>query len=84
MSFFKHTRVPDEVFFHSILLNAFDSDEIVNDDLFYIDWTEHKSSPTTLTTTHLTQIKKSQDLFARKFDITMDSKILDLIDSQLG
>lgn len=84
VSFFKHTRVPDEVFFHSILLNSGDCSDIVNDDLFFIDWSEHKSSPTTLTVKHLTQIKNAQDLFARKFDITVDSTILNLIDTQLG
>ena len=84
VSFFKHTRVPDEVFFHSLLLNAFDSNEILNDDLFYIDWSERKSSPKILTATNIDQILNSQDLFARKFDKTIDSTILDLLDTQLG
>ena len=84
LGFFKHTRVPDEVFFHSILLNSGDCSYIVNDDLFYIDWSEHKSSPAILTTQHLTQLQNTEDLFARKFDTTVDGLILDLIDSQVG
>jgi len=84
VSFFKHTRVPDEVFFHSILLNAVDCSDIVNDDLFFIDWSEKKSSPAILTKLDLPRIMHSDDLFARKFDFTVDSGILDLIDTNLG
>jgi hypothetical protein len=82
--FFKHTRVPDEVFFHSILLNSVDCSDIENDDLFYIDWSEKKSSPTILTSEHLIALQSTEDLFARKFDITVGSAILDQIDNQPG
>lgn len=82
--FFKHSRVPDECFFHSILLNSIYQYEIVNNDLFYIDWSERQSSPAILTTQDFSKLMDSDDLFARKFDMTVDSTILDLIDKRLG
>lgn len=82
--FFKHSRVPDECFFHSILLNSNYRDEIVNNDLFYIDWSERRSSPAILTTQDFSKLMDSDDLFARKFDTTVDSAILDMIDKRIG
>ena len=81
--FFKHSRVPDETFFHTLLLNSNYREGIINDDLFFIDWSERQSSPAIFTTQDISRLLDSDDLFARKFDMTLDSAILDMIDLYL-
>jgi hypothetical protein len=82
--FFRYVDVPDELFFQTILLNSPLRDQIVNDDLRYIDWRDPTSdSPAILTTADFAAIQASPKLFARKFDTSVDERILDLIDSEL-
>src|SRR5438093_10245571 len=38
--FFKYVNVPDELFFHTIVLNSPLRDTVVNDDLRYTEWRE--------------------------------------------
>jgi hypothetical protein len=83
INFFKHTDIPDEMFFQTILLNSRYKNEIVNDDMRYIDWSNPVECPSVLRISDLEKIKKSKDLIARKFDSKADSKILDRIDKEL-
>jgi Core-2/I-Branching enzyme len=84
VAFFRRVDVPDELFFQTVLLNSPLGERIVNDDLRYIDWRDITSgSPAVLTSSDFPAIQASPKLFARKFDATVDSKILDLIDEQL-
>jgi hypothetical protein len=84
MKFFSTTLCPDEMFFQTILLNSPFCERIVNNDLRYIDWSDCASgksnSPNILTVNDFYRINNSGKLFARKFDATVDSKILDMID----
>ena len=80
--FFKHVDVPDEIFFHTVLMNSPLRDAVVNDELRYVDWTR-EPLPAIFGAGDLETLRRSPKLMARKFDSTFDAKILDLIDSEL-
>jgi hypothetical protein len=86
LPFFKYTQIPEEIFFQTILLNADNNikQHIINKTLTFIDWSRTKSSgPATLAVEDFDKITKCNELFARKFDLNLDSAILDMIDNQL-
>ena len=56
--------------------------DMVNDNLRYIDWSEGKPSPKTLTIEDADKLTNSGKLFGRKFNSKVDSKILDYLDEQ--
>lgn len=82
VSFFEHVWIPDELFFQTIVLNSPLRDTVVNDNLRYIDWSRDPA-PAILRRDDLDSIVSSGKLFARKFDTTVDSVILDLLDGHL-
>lgn len=77
-NFYKNCVVSDESFFHTLVLNSPYKDE-KKDYLHYIDWTECKNSPKTLTLKDFDKIKRSKCLMARKFDINVDNKIIKIL-----
>jgi len=79
--FFRFTHCPDEMFFQTIIINSPFRGKVYNDNLRLIDWSEGKANPKTLTKRDFDMIKSSPKLFARKFDSTIDSDILDSIDT---
>lgn len=80
LKYFMHTHIPDEMFFQTILLNSSLKDKIINDNLRYIILEE--SHPETLTIEHYSVIRNLKNkFFARKFDINIDSNILDILDN---
>jgi len=82
--FFKRTAIPDEIFFQTILMNSAYRSRIVDDNKRYIDWSNGiGSSPTILTKGDFEKLRKSNKLFARKFDPTIDKEILDIIDQYI-
>lgn len=80
--FFKHVDIPDEIFFHTIVMNSPLRDAVVNDELRHVDWTRDPP-PAIFDTGDLEMLRHSPKLLARKFDSTRDSEILDLIDREL-
>lgn len=80
--FFKHVDVPDEIFFHTILMNSPLRDAVVNDELRHVDWTR-KPLPAIFGVGDLETLRRSPKLLARKFDVTVDAEILDLVDREL-
>jgi hypothetical protein len=82
VAFFKHVDIPDEIFFHTVLLNSPLADTVVNNNLRYIDWTRGPR-PAILETADFEALARSPKLFARKFDVAHDERILDLIDDRL-
>jgi hypothetical protein len=83
LKYHKFTFVPDEMFFQTILLNSKDENllkRITNDNKRYIHWKEGKSHPEILGRADVKNIKQSNHLFARKFDIKHDRDILEIID----
>ena len=84
--FHEDTFAPDEIFFQTILLNSKDKriqDNIVNNNKRFIRWKNSgMSHPEVLQKEDLLDLKNSDSLFARKFDINIDSEILNLIDEE--
>ena len=81
VKFFQNVFIPDEIFFQTIILNSSFKDKVVNDNLRYISWVNEK--PAILEKNDFLHLKMSPQLFARKFDMTVDAEILDMIDEQL-
>jgi hypothetical protein len=83
--FFKYVDVPDEMFFQTIVLNSPLRATLVNDDLRYLEWRNPAlaGGPAVLGKDDLGKLARSPKLFARKFDITHDRDVLDLIDSRI-
>lgn len=80
--FFELTWGSDEFVFQTILFNSIHKKDMVNDNLRYIDWSEKKASPKTFTMNDLPTLLNSGKLFARKFNETFDSSIMDELDKQ--
>jgi len=78
--FFRHTWGSDELFFQTLLYNSDYQSDMVNNNLRYIDWSEGKPSPKTLTMQDADALLNSGKLFGRKFSSSVDSKILDYLD----
>lgn len=74
--FFSACSTPDESFFHTLVMNS-PYMKNIQDYLHYVDWSEDKSSPKTLTMEDFPKIEKSGKLMARKFDIKGDRKIIE-------
>jgi hypothetical protein len=84
LRFFKYVDVPDEIFFQTIVLNSPFNASVVNDDLRFLEWRNPAvaGGPAILQKQDFGKLMQSSKLFARKFDITHDAEILDMIDAQ--
>ena len=82
IKFFRNTWGSDEFFFQTMIYNSDYRSDMVNDNLRYIDWSEGKPSPKTLTIEDADKLTNSGKLFGRKFNSKVDSKILDYLDEQ--
>jgi hypothetical protein len=80
--FFRHVDVPDEIFFHTILMNSPLRESVVSDELRLVDWSR-ETLPHVFGADDLEALRSSPKLVARKFDETVDGEILDLIDREL-
>jgi hypothetical protein len=56
---------------------------MINNNLRFIDWSKGGSSPKTLTMQDIDQISRSGKFFERKFDESIDSNVLEWIDTNL-
>lgn len=81
MNFFRHIMIPDEIFFQTILLNSDHKEHIVQDNLRYILWSDDPH-PEMLQKKHFKELMSTDKLFARKFDMTIDGDVLDMIDQE--
>jgi hypothetical protein len=81
--FFERTVCPDEHFFQTLMLNSPLAESLTNDSLRYIDWMYQRNHPAILKEGDFARLAASPKLFARKFDSSVDSRILDMIDEQL-
>ncbi|MEH2273655.1 MAG: beta-1,6-N-acetylglucosaminyltransferase [Nostoc sp.] len=82
---FNYTYCTDEIFFQTLILNSPFKDKVVNDNLKYIDWGDdiYAYHPIILEKKDFEKIRQSEKLFARKFDTSKDSDILDMIDKMI-
>ncbi|MGY2134569.1 beta-1,6-N-acetylglucosaminyltransferase [Hymenobacter sp. HD11105] len=81
--FSQFTWGSDEFLLPTILLNSPLRDRIVNENYRYTDWSAGGASPKTLTEADFSRLADSPKLYARKFDLDQDAKILDRIDREL-
>lgn len=80
----KRVACPDEIFFQTILLNSHLKDQLINDNLKYVVWAPFSLNPKLLRTQDYEQFIGTQKLFARKFDSSVDSNVLDMIDQTIS
>jgi len=64
---FKFSDAPDEMYFHTIVLNSKFKTICKNDNLRFIDWSDNREWPAILYENDFNKIKKTSKLFARKF-----------------
>lgn len=86
VKFFKYVYLPDEIFFHTIILNSIFFKNVINDDIHYINWDRKDFDglyPAILNKHDFKTLASSSKLIARKFDINYDKEILDLIDNKI-
>lgn len=85
LRYFESIRIPDELFFQTLLVNSPLADRLINSTVKYMLWLKpYPQSPENLTCAHLERLGLSTHLFARKFDLAVDGEILDRIDERLG
>jgi hypothetical protein len=85
--FYLHTLIPDEAFFQTVIMNTSYTPNLVNDDLREIDWIPDgsiKLRPRTFTIEDADLLRASTQLFARKFDETVDDKIFDILEAHIA
>ncbi len=84
-AFHKYTFAPDEVYFHTILLNSTDErivTKISNNNLMYARWLHATSSHPEIVSKHsVEELVYSSDLFARKFEQEADTEVFDQINT---
>ncbi len=84
--YYRFSSAPDEIFFHSILMNIISESEKSNikPSLTYANW-ERKNCilPVTFGKDDIDELANIPQFFARKFDREYDEQILDLIDDKL-
>lgn len=77
---FKYIWGADELMFINLIIRSGFNKSLYTESIRYIDWPSGSGSPKTLTMAEFPLIINSGKLFARKFDIAVDAKILDAID----
>ncbi len=83
LNFFSGALCPDESFFQTLIMKSSYKDKISNY-LVYVDWSEGNASPRILTEQDFEYLTNQNEyLFARKFDINIDSKILEKLTEYL-
>ncbi len=84
LEFHRYTLMPDEIYFSSIIGSSPEwTKTITQTHLHYCDWSK-PIHPAILTMEYADTLKSQKDhLFARKFDVMVDSEILDWIDCNL-
>jgi hypothetical protein len=82
LRFFRHVLHANELFFQTIMMNSPLAPTVVQDDLRYIDWSVDPG-PAVLRTPDFERMVDSGKLFARKFDLAVDGKILDQLDAHI-
>jgi len=76
MNSLKNTFAPEEIFFQTVLMQSPFKNDLVNDNLFYIDWEfRNGNSPANLDISDLDKLKISDKLFARKIQVPISDNL---------
>jgi hypothetical protein len=81
--FMHFSWAPDEFLFQTLVLNSPFKNNVLNDNLLYLDWEIGTAHPKVMTAAHLGPLIDSDKLFARKFNLTVDAVIMDKVDDYL-
>lgn len=84
-TYHKDTLLPDEIFFHSILMKLKETNTnlVIKPSVTYVNWTRKNTPlPVTFKIEDIEELRNAaiNHLFARKFDIDIDEQILNNID----
>ncbi|MGB3471722.1 MAG: beta-1,6-N-acetylglucosaminyltransferase [Erythrobacter sp.] len=85
-AFYRNSFIADEAFFQTVMMNSIDHGIVMNDDLRMIDWVpdgDIKLRPRNYDEKDFEQLRRSTDLFARKFDAEYKTEILSLLENHL-
>jgi Core-2/I-Branching enzyme len=80
----RHTKIPDEFFFQSIIMQSPFAHTVNLDPGRYLEFEVQASGPKTLTSKDLERMLVSPAFFARKFDETVDADVLCELASKIG
>ncbi|RZJ82789.1 MAG: glycosyl transferase [Chryseobacterium sp.] len=83
ISKFDYSWGADEILIQSILYNSRYRDQLVNNNLRYIDWSKGGANPKILTIEDSSALTSTRSFFARKFDMEVDIEILNYIDQNI-
>lgn len=74
---FKYSLCADELFLQTIVMKSPYKNNIINCSLRHIDW--EKGKPYTFRAEDYEELMNTEDLYARKFDMQVDAKIINMI-----
>lgn len=84
LEYFRHSFIPDELFFQTLVSNSPFADHVTGSSLTYEDWEAAAPPyPAVLDGSYLSVLSASHKLFARKFDESKDAVVLERIDQLL-
>ncbi len=83
--YFKFCWGADEFIFSTVLYNSHFKSRI-RENMVYVDWNNdgHIGHPKMLTSADIDNLRKSDKLFARKFDMNQDARVLPLLREMIG
>jgi hypothetical protein len=77
---FRHAKLPEEMVFQTLLMNGPFRDTVVNDNKRLVIWPyRYAPHPVVLTVGHLGELDTLGPFFARKFDIELDSQVVEML-----
>lgn len=85
-TFYRESFIADEAFFQTVIMNSGEQGVVMNDDLRMIDWVpdgDIKLRPRDYESGDFERLRRSPDLFARKFNAEDDPHILALLERHL-
>ena len=80
--FLKYTWGSDEFVFQTVIMNSHWKSQVLNNNFRYIDWSGGGSHPKLLTTDDFEAISATDNILGRKFNMSVDAHVLDMIDEE--
>lgn len=77
--FYKNSFIADEMLFQTLIMNSEFKNTVVNNNYTFIKWNRGPITCKTLTKEDLSELIQSDNIFARKFDISNDSEVIKYI-----
>lgn len=84
LDFLRHVQAPDELFFQNILMQGPGRNRLAERNRHFVAWSGTGGSPRTLTMAEAEALLASPLWFARKFDETVDQRVLELLAQRIG